>query len=159
MCLCYCGSIYVTYHRQMIWCTVTDCLSSFSRRRFPWYYPTPTGFTRLLDKFLILLGIINPLYYPGPSYRSGGYRLEELVCMATFGKSLQPLIKLRVPYAWRMVCPSLWLLHCAETQSKIIFHLRRACWSFQKRRSNVWFVNQSSLGYIDRISLHFIAAL
>ena len=50
-----------------------------SRRRFPWYNPVPTGVRAVLDRILIQKGLMAPENYPGPAFKSEGYRLEELV--------------------------------------------------------------------------------
>ncbi|KAG7447083.1 uncharacterized protein BT62DRAFT_1005492 [Guyanagaster necrorhizus] len=45
------------------------------RRHYPWYYPIPTGWRQIFDR---LLGLTKGDLYPGATFQSEGYRLEEL---------------------------------------------------------------------------------
>lgn len=51
---------------------------TFVRRYHPWYYSAPTGWRYHLDQFKMSIGLGDPTRYPGPQYKSEGYRLEEM---------------------------------------------------------------------------------
>ncbi|KAK0452066.1 uncharacterized protein EV420DRAFT_690326 [Desarmillaria tabescens] len=50
-------------------------LHTIVRRHHPWYYPAPKGWRFFCDWFL---GFTSGDTYPGPAFKSEGYRLEEL---------------------------------------------------------------------------------
>ena len=47
----------------------------------PWYKPQSKGIGGLLDRLAVRLGVYEDM--PGPKYRSEGYRLEEVVGLAS----------------------------------------------------------------------------
>ena len=49
------------------------------RHMGPWYFAEPTGLRRLWQDVLVRVGYLSAERLPGKSYKSQGYRLEELV--------------------------------------------------------------------------------
>jgi hypothetical protein len=43
----------------------------------PWYKPRGRGLSAVMDRLLVLVGVHDDI--PRPEYKSGGYRIHELV--------------------------------------------------------------------------------